>query len=261
MFKDINPCDILPINAKNDRIGGEYRNLGYYTDLNLKRDETSKSELQDAIQIFKNRTSFYEKMVDRFERENNDKCKREAEKNLDEYTKINIDLFDIINSEPEESPYRSRATETNKISFQEIAERSKEYIANGKRFKLGDIYLGKLNLYRSAKLPVNTSRAISNGDSEEMKIEDTENLLFESGENKYYIVQQLSNGRLNVYENEIVGKYDLKQDNFSLIANKANIEPELFTIITAGGKQKKYRKTKKSRKSIRLTRRNISFAK
>ena len=261
MFKDINPCNILPINAKNDRIGGEYRNLGYYTDLNLKRDETSKRKLQDAIDIFKNRTDFYEKMVDRFEKENNNKCKREAEKNLDEYTKINIDLFDIVTGETEESPRQTRVIDTNKISFQEILERSKEYIANGKRFKLGNINLGKLNLYRSAKLSPSKSKTIRNDDSQETNVEDTENLLFESSENKYYIVQQLSNGRLNIYENEIVGKYDLKQDNFSLIANKANIEPELFTIITAGGKQKKYRKTKKSRKSHRSTRRNISFAK
>lgn len=90
------PCNMPPISKENDRVGGKDKVEGFYTELKLKQDETSKTQLAEAVKIYENRIKFYQESIARFDRENNTKCKEEAEKILDNYLALNGDLFEIV---------------------------------------------------------------------------------------------------------------------------------------------------------------------
>jgi hypothetical protein len=84
------------------------------------------------------------------------------------------------------------------------------------------------------------------GSSNEGALQDTENLFFKTSANQMYVVQQLSDGKLDIYKGN-------SSDNPDLI--QTNIASDQFILTTKGGRKQKYRKTKRNKKSKRFTRR------
>jgi hypothetical protein len=107
------PCSMPDISKENDRVGGIDNVDGFYTKLKLEKDEKSKNKLAEAVKIYENRIKFYNESIARFDRENNTKCKKEAEEILQEYIVLNMDLFEIVSGKessvtpisPESSDY------------------------------------------------------------------------------------------------------------------------------------------------------------
>ena len=90
------PCNVPPISKENDRVGGIDKDDGFYTTLKSQTDENSKNKLAEAVKIYENRIKFYQKSIDKFDTENNPKCKTEAEEILQKYLGLNRDLFEIV---------------------------------------------------------------------------------------------------------------------------------------------------------------------
>jgi hypothetical protein len=217
------PCNIAQITRENDRIGK--KDDGYYA--GIKNDD----ELQEAITIFKNRRKFFKESISRFDKENNDKCKQEMQESLDAYIALNSDLFDIISIGK-----ASLSKESNEKSFQDMIKNQKNWI--DKRFTLDVIDLGKFKGHKSLDVLSNNSRAIGDGKTPETS-QNTENLLFTNDSGETRMIQQLPTGKLNIYI--------LEDKNFEL--DEDNVEPVSFIMLTSGGRQMKYKKTRKNRKS------------
>jgi hypothetical protein len=90
------PCNMPPISEENDRAGGKDKVDGFYTELKLKTDKVSKKQLAEAVKIYENRIKIYQESIARFDRENNEICKTEAENRRDDYLVLNRDLFEIV---------------------------------------------------------------------------------------------------------------------------------------------------------------------
>jgi hypothetical protein len=177
------------ISIENDRVGGKDKVYDFYTMLKLEKGEESKNKLAEAVKIYENRIKFYNESIARFDRENNAKCKKEAEDRRDKYLGLNGDLFEIVRRD--------------KLTFDDIASGLEKYKNN--TFDLGDDeydYLGK---------PVSV-------DADAKRIE------FRNG-NQIYLVDKQDDGSLRKIElnsSGNVSKTDnfLKEESFFVIAQK-----------------------------------------